>query len=203
MKETGQKWPVSSCYTTCMTVGIDEVGRGCWAGPLVAGAVALCDPIAGLADSKKLPKLRREQLAAEIQVIAAGVGLGWVAAAEIDRVGLTQAVRLAMQRALVQIRVAYDEIIIDGNINFFANDPHARAIVRADDSVPAVSAASIVAKVARDHWMTLAACEYPAYGFEKHVGYGTKFHQDMLQLHGVCALHRKSYKPVQAILGAA
>lgn len=184
-----------------MIAGIDEVGRGCWAGPLVAGAVVLHNPIAGLADSKKLSKRRREHLAAEIEIMAAGIGIGWVMAAEIDEVGLTQAVRLAMRRALTQITITYDEIVIDGNLNFFADDPRARAIVKADDSVPAVSAASIVAKVARDRWMENAAHQYPAYGFERHVGYGTKLHQAMLQTYGVCELHRRSYKPVQATLG--
>jgi len=183
-----------------MIVGIDEVGRGCWAGPLVAGAVALHEPIIGLNDSKKLTKLQRERLTAEIEVSAVGIGLGWVTPMEIDEFGLTQAVRLAMHRALAQITIPYDEIIIDGNINFFADDPRAKAIIKADGSVPAVSAASIVAKVARDRWMQRAALEFPVYGFEKHVGYGTKQHQTMLQTYGICKLHRKSYKPVQAVL---
>jgi ribonuclease HII len=185
-----------------LIVGIDEVGRGCWAGPLVAGAVILRAPIIGLKDSKKLTKVQREKLTSEINVKAASVGLGWVTPAEIDKVGLTQAVRLAMQRALAEITIDFDEIIIDGNYNFLVDDPRAKAVVKADDSVPAVSAASIVAKVARDQWMAEAALTFPNYGFDRHVGYGTKLHLDMLQAHGICALHRLSYKPVTRFINS-
>ncbi len=182
-----------------MIVGIDEVGRGSWAGPLVAGAVLLKKPIPGLADSKQLNRLQREQLDVAIRKVAA-VGLGWVAPVEVDELGLTEAVRLAMQRALSEISQPYTEIIIDGNYNFLENNPRAHALVKADASVPAVSAASIVAKVARDNWMREAAKQYAVYGFEKHVGYGTKLHKEMLHLHGVCELHRRSYAPVREVL---
>jgi ribonuclease HII len=105
-----------------------------------------------------------------------------------------------MQRAIAQITVHYDEIIIDGNYNFLSKDARSRAVIKADGSVPAVSAASIVAKVARDEWMCKhAALEFPQYGFDKHVGYGTKLHRDMLKLHGVSSLHRQSYKPIQSL----
>ncbi len=181
-------------------VGIDEVGRGCWAGPLVAGAVILGQPIAGLKDSKLLSKKQRERLAAEIQIQALAIGLGWVSADEIDQYGLTTAVRLAMRRALEQVQVAYDEIIIDGNLNFLSDNPKARAVIKADASVPAVSAASIVAKVARDKFMAEIVSQYADYGFDKHVGYGTALHLEKLKLHGVSALHRTSFKPVQALL---
>jgi ribonuclease HII len=183
-----------------ITVGVDEVGRGCWAGPLVAGAVVVREPIAGLKDSKKLSKKRREFLAVQIHEEALAVGLGWVKPAELDESGLTAAVRLAMERALEQITVRYDELIIDGNLNFFPENPRARAVIKADDSVPAVSAASIVAKVARDNYMAEVAAEYPDYGFERHVGYGTALHLERLQLHGVSKLHRVSFKPVRALL---
>jgi ribonuclease HII len=182
-----------------MIVGIDEVGRGSWAGPLVAGAVLLRQPIGGLADSKKLTRLQRERLDIEIQKSAA-IGLGWVTPGEIDELGLTEAVRLAMWRALAQIEEAYDEIIIDGNYNFLAENRKAKELVGADITEPAVSAASIVAKVARDNWMRDAAKQFPAYGFERHVGYGTKLHQEMLRLHGVCDLHRRSYAPVREVM---
>jgi ribonuclease HII len=105
-----------------------------------------------------------------------------------------------MERALEQITVRYDELIIDGNLNFFPENPRARAVIKADDSVPAVSAASIVAKVARDNYMAEVAAEYPDYGFERHVGYGTALHLERLQLHGVSKLHRVSFKPVLALL---
>ena len=183
-----------------ITVGVDEVGRGCWAGSLVAGAVILNEPIAGLKDSKLLSKLQREKLADEINIQAAAIGLGWVSPSEIDDLGLTEAVRLAMQRALAEIKVPYDEIIIDGNYNFFPNKPRARALIRADNLVPAVSAASIIAKVARDRYMYEQAKKFPHYQFEKHVGYGTKLHSEMLKIHGVCTLHRLSYKPIKLIM---
>lgn len=187
-----------------VTVGIDEVGRGCWAGPLVAGAVVLPADFAisldggwRLDDSKKLRRSDRDRANIGIREAALAFGLGWVTAAEIDAVGLTQAVRLAMQRALDAITVAYDEVIIDGSFNFLADNSKATAVVRADGSVPAVSAASIIAKVARDDFMTEQAALFPAYGFESHVGYGTQRHIEALRAHGICELHRRSYKPVQ------
>src|SRR6478609_5659456 len=122
-------------------MGIDEVGRGCWAGPLVAGAVILQRPILGLKDSKKLSKKQRESFAIEIELYAEAVGLGWVSPDEVDTIGLTEAVRLAMQRAVKQITMAYDEIIIDGNINYLAHDSRSRALIKADDLVPSASAA--------------------------------------------------------------
>ncbi|MGH7241347.1 MAG: ribonuclease HII [Candidatus Saccharimonadales bacterium] len=184
-----------------ITVGIDEVGRGSWAGPVVAGAVVLAMPIAGLKDSKKLTKSQREALALEINMHAGAVGIGWVEAPEVDRIGLTAAVGLAMQRALEQISVSFDEVVIDGNLNYFPDDSRAKAVIKADDSVPAVSAASIVAKVARDSYMAnVAHQKYPEYAFDKHVGYGTSLHQQMLKLYGVTELHRKSFRPVQAIM---
>ena len=183
-----------------LTVGIDEVGRGCWAGPLVAGAVLLAKPIPGLRDSKKLSKKQRELLTMQIEQSALGIGIGWVAAKEVDDIGLTAAVRLAMARALEQITARYDEIIIDGSFNFFPDNPKASALVKADDLVPAVSAASIVAKVARDNYMTELAVEFPEYGFEKHVGYGTAVHLAALRAHGVTEHQRKSYKPIAALL---
>jgi ribonuclease HII len=181
-------------------VGIDEVGRGCWAGPLVAGAVVIKESIPGLKDSKKLSQKQREALTQTIQEQALAIGLGWVDAATIDKVGITTAVKLAMQRALEQIKIAYDEVIIDGNLNFLSEIPKTRAVIKADDSVSAVSAASIVAKVARDHYMTEVTEQYPDYGFERHVGYGTALHLERLKLHGVSDLHRRSYKPIRALL---
>lgn len=181
------------------TVGIDEVGRGCWAGPVVAGAVILKESIKGLKDSKKLTKQQREVLSAQIRAKAV-IGLGWAAPREVDKLGLTEAVRLAMRRALEQIAAEYDEIVIDGGYDFFPENPKAKAVIKADDTVPAVSAASIVAKVARDNYMAKVATGYPDYGFKSHVGYGTALHLERLQLHGVSDLHRQSFKPVQALL---
>jgi len=183
-----------------VTVGIDEVGRGCWAGPVVAGAVILSQPIDGLKDSKLLSKHQRQRLDAAIRVNAISIGLGWVEAAVIDDIGINAAVKLAMERALQQITDSYDEVIIDGNLNFLAELPKTRALIKADASVPAVSAASIVAKVARDSYMTNIAGHYPDYGFEQHVGYGTALHSARLKRYGVSDLHRRSYKPIKALL---
>jgi ribonuclease HII len=183
-----------------ITVGIDEVGRGCWAGPVVAGAVILLEPIPGLKDSKKLSKKQREKLAEQINSKAAVVGLGWVEASVVDEVGITQAVKLAMQQALEQINIDYDKVIIDGHLNFLPEHPKTTAVIKADDTIPPVSAASIVAKVARDNYMAGIASEYPDYGFAQHVGYGTALHLERLKLHGVSKLHRQSFKPVKALL---
>jgi ribonuclease HII len=184
-----------------MIVGIDEVGRGCWAGPLVAGAVAFDEGlITGLKDSKLLSKKQRLNLDGVIREKAAAFGLGWVTSQEVDQYGLTRAVGLAMERALSQITINFDILVIDGSFNFFPDDPRAQAIVRADQSVPTVSAASIIAKVARDNWMTSeAAKQYPEYQFEKHVGYGTAVHKAQLLRYGVTPLHRQSYKPIRAL----
>lgn len=180
-------------------VGIDEVGRGCWAGPVVAGAVLLREPIAGLADSKKLTKKQRKKLASQIHETAV-VGIGWVDAATLDDIGLTEAVGLAMRRALEQINVSYDEVVIDGAFNFLPEVSAVRTEVKADATVPAVSAASIVAKVARDTYMAELGPQYAAYEFAKHVGYGTALHLEKLKQHGVSDLHRKSFKPIAALL---
>ncbi len=183
-----------------IVVGIDEVGRGCWAGPLVAGAVILSRKPKGLKDSKQLIKPERERLSAIIKERALAFGIGWTDTETIDRIGITAAVKLAMERALEQIAIMYDEIIIDGNHNFMAENPKARVVIKADTSVPAVSAASIIAKVARDNYMAEIAAEYPGYGFEQHVGYGTLMHRERLKLHGVSSLHRQSFKPIRALL---
>jgi ribonuclease HII len=191
------------CYTGLMlVVGIDEVGRGCWAGPLVAGAVILDveKPMRGLRDSKELDKLQRRKLAARIYKKALVCGLGWVTPVEIDELGMTGATSLAMRRAVDQLARDYDEIIIDGIVNYLKDDPRAKAVVKADSSVPVVSAASIIAKVARDEYMVKVSADYPDYGFDRHVGYGTSLHQERLRLHGVSSLHRRSFKPIRVLL---
>lgn len=186
-----------------MIVGIDEVGRGCLAGPLVAGAVMLAEPIAGLRDSKKLTKLQRAKFDVIIRTQAVAYGLGWASVDEIDTLGLTAAVGLAMQRALDAITAAYEEIVIDGNHNFMAANPKSRCLIGADDLIPEVSAASIIAKVARDTFMQEISQQYPAYGFAQHVGYGTAAHRAALKLHGICDLHRRSFAPVRQVLETA
>ena len=183
-------------------LGIDEVGRGSWAGPLVAGAVVLTVPINGIRDSKKISRSRREDLANTIKILADSWALGWVQPHEINVIGLTEAVRLAMKRAKEQIICRYDEVIIDGNFNYLSTDVRSRAVVKADETITAVSAASIIAKVARDAYMREQATIYPSYGFETHVGYGTKQHAASLRLYGVCPLHRRNYKPIKAIINS-
>jgi ribonuclease HII len=157
-------------------------------------------PIPGLKDSKKLSKLQRTKLDLVIRDKAVAFGLGWVTAQEVDSLGLTEAVRLAMQRAVDAIQAPYDEIIIDGHINFLPDYPRSSCLIKADDLIPAVSAASIIAKVARDTYMAGIATEYPGYLFESHVGYGTKHHSDALRLLGLTPLHRRSFAPIRAML---
>lgn len=187
-----------------MIAGLDEVGRGCWAGPLVAGAVVLEQDIDGLRDSKQLQGKKRQDLAQRIHATA-HVSLGWVTPAELDACGLTEAVRLAMQRALDGLDAQlYDEIIIDGSYNFLEGYSTAptRAVVRADGSEPTVSASSIVAKVARDEFMKNLGVAYAGYGFEAHVGYGTAHHRQALQQLGVTDIHRRSFRPIKRLLEA-
>lgn len=190
-----------------LTVGIDEVGRGPWAGPLVVGAVLLGDAtIEGLTDSKKLSKSKREALAVDIMRDAAAYGLGWVEPAEIDEIGLSEALKLATRRALEQITVPYHEIIIDGTVNFLAGTgkgPYVTTMKKADLLISSVSAASVIAKVARDDYMADQAEAYPAYGFADHVGYGTAKHRQALEAHGVTPLHRRSFAPIAALVGEA
>ena len=207
-------------------VGIDEAGRGCWAGPLVAAATALASPVAGVRDSKKMTRLSRQKYDSIIRSQALALGVGWVFPAEIDVLGLTAAVRLAMIRALYNLYTtypaySYNEIIIDGSYNFLQSridcenlcraylppasnlravlpdTVHAHAMVRADDSVPAVSAASVIAKVARDAYMITQASVYSEYGFEQHVGYGTANHKVALDNFGPTPLHRLSFRPLK------
>lgn len=183
-----------------MILGIDEVGRGPWAGPLVVGAVVLGgEPIEGLTDSKKLSKKRRNELAREIYQKAQGFGLGWVHAEEIDERGLSESLKLATIRAVGQVDCSYSEIIIDGTINFLAETgkgQYVTTLKKADLLIPSVSAASIIAKVARDTYMEEIAEQHPDYAFEKHVGYGTAAHRAAIDAHGVTPLHRLSFAPL-------
>lgn len=180
-----------------MIIGIDEVGRGCWAGPLVAGAVELSEPIDGLTDSKLLSKKKREQLDLLICEQAIQFSLGWVWPAEIDELGLTEAVRLAMRRAVEKLTIVDKEVVVDGNINYLSDIPGSSCIIKADLTMPEVSAASIIAKVARDTYMAGLAAEHQQYGFESHVGYGTKQHmQALASLGAIHDVHRMSYRPV-------
>jgi len=185
-----------------MILGIDEVGRGPWAGPLVIGAVVLGDDsIAGLTDSKKLSSKRRMALDTEIREKAASFGLGWVTSQELDEIGLSAALRLATVRAVEQINTPYHEIIIDGTINFLSETSKGKyvtTLAKADLLIPSVSAASIIAKVARDTYMAEQGLIYPGYGFENHVGYGTAAHRAAIDSLGITPLHRLSFAPLKS-----
>jgi ribonuclease HII len=183
-------------------IGIDEVGRGCWAGPLLVVAARQVGKLPkGVADSKVLSKKRREALFYDIQ-LACKLGEGWVTTAEINHIGLAKAMRLGVRRALAALNAQpTDHLIMDGPVNYCAKKfTNVDCVIDADALFPLVSAASIYAKVLRDRHMADIAPKYPLYRFEKHVGYGTKLHQEMLKLHGICALHRVSYKPIQNVL---
>ena len=184
-----------------MIVGIDEVGRGPWAGPLVMGAVVLGDvTIPGLTDSKKLSKNKREVLAKQIIDTAEAYGIGWVDATELDEIGLSAALVLCCRRALEQITVPYHEIIIDGTVNFLkdtSKGEYVTTMKKADLLIASVSAASIIAKVARDDYMVEADKTYPGYGFASHVGYGTAAHRAAIESMGVTPIHRLSFAPLR------
>lgn len=180
-----------------MIVGIDEVGRGCWAGPVCVGAVLLppLSPIEGLADSKTLSRKRREQLAPVIVKNAVSVGIGWASARFIDSYGIVPALKKAAADAIRQIDGTYQEIIIDGTINLL-DGYDVTLLKKADTLIPAVSAASIVAKVARDAYMAHISERFSGYGFDQHVGYGTAAHKAALELLGPSLLHRMSFSPM-------
>lgn len=184
-----------------LIAGVDEVGRGPLAGPVVAAAVILdpARPIAGLADSKTLSPLRREQLATEIRAKALAWALGRAEVAEIDRLNILQASLLAMQRAIAALSIVPDQALVDGNRCPPLACP-CRAIVKGDATVPAISAASILAKVARDAEMGELHERYPRYGFAQHKGYPTAAHRDALRRFGPCPEHRRSFAPVAAAL---
>ncbi len=197
--------------TEKVILGIDEVGRGPWAGPLVVGAVILDTTVETLelTDSKRLSPKKRELLAPLIYEQSQAAATGWVSAQELDQYGLSASLKLATRRAVKQIlatKTPFSEIIIDGTVNFLQGTPLADRVTtlkKADDLIKAVSAASIIAKVARDSYMIDLAAQYPEYGFESHVGYGTTRHQAALLQYGVCPEHRRSFRPIQKILGEA
>lgn len=183
--------------------GVDEAGRGPLAGPVTAAAVILNPnaPIAGLADSKKLSQKRREQLFKEIQSKAFAWAIGWASVEEIDTLNILQASLLAMKRAILQIHPLPVCIRIDGNKcpeGFEHTD--ILAIVKGDATVPAISAASILAKTARDAYMCQLHDKFPQYGFNKHMGYPTKMHLEALNCYGATIYHRRSFAPVRSAI---
>lgn len=188
--------------------GIDEAGRGPLAGPVVAAAVILRPGrrIAGVADSKTLSADDRAALDVVIRREALCFGIGWADRAEIDALNILQATFLAMRRAVLAMTLTPDHVLVDGNqlphLGGLGRCLTARAIVGGDATEPAISAASIVAKVARDCYMNHMDTIYPSYSFATHKGYGTPVHQRLLALHGPCPLHRRSFAPVRLALEA-
>lgn len=184
-----------------LVAGVDEAGRGPLAGPVVAAAVILDErcPIHGLADSKKLTALRREKLFDEIRAKALCCSIAQASVEEIDALNILQATLLAMRRAVEGLRLKPAKVLVDGN-HVPRLDVLAEAIVKGDALVPAISAASILAKVTRDRWCAELDVEYPLYGFAKHKGYGTAVHLAALQAHGACPQHRKTFSPVTRVL---
>lgn len=193
-------------YNLRMILGIDEAGRGPWAGPLVVGAVVLGDAkIDGLTDSKKLTKKKRELLYGQIVRSSASYATGWVDAAELDELGMSQALKVATIRAVEQIDVAYNQIIIDGTVNFLKDTgkgKYVTTLAKADLLISSVSAASIIAKVERDLFMEAQDEFYPGYGFASHSGYGTAKHRAAIEQFGICELHRLSFAPLKRYAGA-
>ena len=185
-----------------LPAGCDEAGRGPLAGPVVAAAVILnpARPIVGLADSKQLSARQREALAELIKERAVGWAIGVATVAEIDALNILQATLLAMQRAILALATPPEKVLVDGN-RLPANLPYpAEAIIRGDQSVPCISAASILAKVHRDALMLELDELYPAYGFKDHKGYGTRRHLEALAGFGATPAHRRSFAPVRKCL---
>jgi ribonuclease HII len=184
-----------------LIAGVDEAGRGPLAGPVVAAAVILDDlrPIAGLNDSKKLSAAKREKLFDEIRAKALCCSIAQASVEEIDEINILQATLLAMRRAVEGLRLKPAKVLVDGN-RLPVLDVLAEAIVKGDATVPAISAASILAKVTRDRWCAELDAQYPQYGFAAHKGYGTAEHLAALQTHGACPEHRKTFAPVTRVL---
>lgn len=184
-----------------LVAGIDEVGRGCIAGPVIAAAVILDPnrPISGLADSKKLTPNRRKVLSEKIKTQALAWTIGRAEASEIDQINILEASLLAMGRAFTKLEPRPQWVNVDGL--HFPNIPcQGKTIVHGDSLLPEISAASIVAKVYRDSEMVVSDGLFPGYHFAKHKGYPTKYHLAMLRRNGICTLHRKSFKPVNNLL---
>ena len=183
-------------------IGIDEVGRGAWAGPVVAAAVILPPEliIEGLADSKLLTPAQRKGLNRQIRRYAQATGIGWVAPTEVDVHGLSWAVRQSGLRALIALNVPDEAIIIlDGRHNYLADAYTSETYIKGDATIVPVAAASVVAKVARDSYMMALSRRTPGYSFELHKGYGTRAHQKALAQLGASVEHRHSYAPLRKL----
>jgi len=181
--------------------GVDEAGRGPLAGAVFAACVVLdpCRPIRGLADSKQLTPERREVLAETIRAQARAWAVGSASVEEIDTINILQAALLAMRRALDQLSLAPEEVVVDG-LHCPPSPWPVRAVVKGDAKVKAISAASILAKVTRDAAMLELHAQRPEYGFDRHKGYATPEHLEALRRHGVSPFHRRTFEPVRMLL---
>ena len=181
--------------------GVDEAGRGPLAGPVVAAAVILPNSynLEGLDDSKKVTPKKRSQLFVEIQHQATAIGVGVVAAADIDKTNILQATQQAMKMALGRLKPRPDQAVIDGYALPTQIIPN-KGVIKGDQTVDVIKAASIIAKVTRDNMMEQYDIIFPVYGFKRHKGYGTREHMDKLRLNKACAIHRKSFKPIAAAM---
>ena len=177
-----------------MIAGIDEVGRGCLAGPVIAAAVILKRPIKELKDSKKISPKKRKDLSEKIMENSI-FAIGMANNQEIDEINILRASLLAMQRSFESLMVKPKKVLVDG-IHVFSTSVEIESIVGGDNLIPSISAASIVAKVYRDKLMTEYGKEFPKYGFEKHKGYPTKLHREMIAKYGITKIHRQTFKGV-------
>lgn len=184
-----------------LLAGVDEAGRGAWAGPVVAAAVILDpkQPLEGVNDSKKLTPKKREALFEQIKSKALSYGIALVEATEIDQINILEASKKAMCLALAQLNPKPQMTLVDGNMTLDYDLPQ-QFVISGDAKSQTIAAASILAKVYRDNLMVNLAQKHPGFGFEKHKGYGTKAHQDALSEHGVLSLHRQTYGPIQRLL---
>lgn len=211
---TGDRGVIESKFLAHNRVilGVDEVGRGCLAGPLFAGACVLdyqrlwdlsSDDLKNLRDSKRLTPLKRQNMLSVIEKVAIEYFVGKVSEREIEELGIVQANSLAILRAAHQCKSKYDLVLVDGKqrVKGFEVDQH--PVVKGDDLCYVIAAAAIVAKEARDQYMRHQATTYPHYGFETHVGYGTALHLRMIDQYGICPLHRKNFEPIRTLVAGA
>lgn len=188
-----------------LVAGLDEAGRGAWAGPVFAAAVILPpepgmeSALAGVRDSKQMTPQARQHWAGEIQLTALAWGIGWAEAVEIDQIGILPATRLAMARAVEQLEEIPQYLLVDGNFLLPQIPLPQQALIKGDQRSLSIAAASVLAKTTRDSLLIDYETDYPGYGFARHKGYGTALHRSALQDLGPCAIHRRSFAPLRCL----
>ncbi|MEZ4741327.1 MAG: ribonuclease HII [Bdellovibrionota bacterium] len=192
-----------------LVAGVDEVGRGCLAGPVYAAAVVLdleklshlsMAELSLMRDSKSLSKIQRQRILPIIEEIAISSSIGQASVREIERLGISAATFLAMHRAIASLQVEYHILLIDGKMPLPDYNGRQASIVKGDNLCYSIACASILAKEARDGYMLKQSIRYPSYGFESHVGYGTKRHLDSIKENGICPLHRRNFSPISSMI---